>query len=71
VTSPDAANATDIDVQHDGVEWNKATSGTMSIDLSGTTETCAVDAEITGGADAPGLVTTLHVSGTWSCTITT
>jgi hypothetical protein len=71
VTFPDAAEATDVDVQQGGVEWGTATSGTLSIDLSGTTETGTVDAEISGGASVPGPVTTLHISGTWSCTITT
>jgi hypothetical protein len=71
VTFPDTTNAMDIDLQQGGIKWSTATSGTLTIDLSGTTETGTVDAEISGGATVPGPVTTLHITATWSCTITT
>jgi hypothetical protein len=71
VTFPDPTDTTEIDLQQGGIEWDTATSGTVSIHLDGTTETGTVDAQVTGGATVPGPVTTVHISGTWSCTITT
>jgi hypothetical protein len=71
VTFPDPTHATTVDLQQGGIDWGSATSGTVSMHLDGTTETGTVDAQITGGATVPGPVTTVHLSGTWSCTITT
>jgi hypothetical protein len=70
ITFPDAANVADIDIEQNGSAWNTARYGTLSINLSGTTETGAVNAEVSQGTGAADVATEVGISGSWSCTIT-
>jgi hypothetical protein len=70
ITFPDPANVADIDIEQNGFAWNTATYGTLSINLSGTTETGAVNAEVSQGTGTAGVAADVGISGSWSCTIT-
>jgi hypothetical protein len=68
VTFPNPANAADILIADNGYQWNTATYGTLTIDLSGTTETGTVNAEVSSGPGATGAATQVGISGSWHCT---
>jgi hypothetical protein len=68
VTFPNAANAADILIADNGFQWNTATFGTLTIDLSGTIETGTVNAEVTTGSGATGAANEVGISGSWRCT---
>jgi hypothetical protein len=66
LTFPDAADSVDINVAQGSGKWGYTASGTLSINLSGATETGAVDADVQGSS-ASGATTQIHVAGNWSC----
>jgi hypothetical protein len=66
LTYPDAADSVDINISQGSGKWGYTMSGTLSINVSGGTETGAVDADVQGSS-ASGSSTQIHVAGNWSC----
>jgi hypothetical protein len=66
LTFPNVTNSVDINVDQGTSQWGNTLSGTLTINLSGQTETGAVDANVQGGSSS-GSTTQIHVAGNWSC----
>jgi hypothetical protein len=55
-----------VDIEQGNSKWQAAAAGTLSMTLSGNTETGQIDADVSAGGSNQGL----HVKGTWNCQLT-